>query len=155
MLVVSSASAFRAICPRCRSVLMLPFGVTKIFFEGQLPRPDWLAANIECACEFSDEDCDSDRLRRRHARSLSSRPFSQAIWKVIRRMPIKVFSDFLRFRRASSSILGDGPTRPDLLMPPFWRCLQDRLGKASEINAIECLQRYLRKPGDDLLKAHS
>jgi len=62
MLVVSSAFAFRAICPHCRSVMILPFDDTKTFFEGELPRPDWLAANIECDCEVNDEDWDTESL---------------------------------------------------------------------------------------------
>ena len=61
MLVVSSAFAFRATCPHCRSVLILPFDDMRTFFEGELPRPDWLAAKIECDCNVGDEDCDSDR----------------------------------------------------------------------------------------------
>jgi hypothetical protein len=56
MLVVSSAFAFRAICPHCRSVTILPFDETKFHFEGELPRPDWLAANIECACKIGHAD---------------------------------------------------------------------------------------------------
>ena len=61
MLVVSSSSVFRAICPHCRSVMILPFDEMRTFFEGKLPRPDWLAAKIECDCNIGDEDRDSER----------------------------------------------------------------------------------------------
>ena len=61
MLVVSSAFAFRAICPLCRSVLILPFDDMKAFFDGELPRPDWLAAKIECDCQIDDTEADAEQ----------------------------------------------------------------------------------------------
>ena len=66
MLIVSSASVFRAICPHCRSVRILPIDEMRTFFEGKLPRPDWLAAEIECDCRIDNAEADSD-----HSESLS------------------------------------------------------------------------------------